>query len=112
MSDGELENAPVPDGLLADGDVVKVGPYALRVIEAPGHTPGGIVLLGDGFAFVGDTVFAGSVGRTDLVGGDHGTLMETIQRLKREIPPQTVLLCGHGPATTMANEMACNPYFK
>lgn len=112
VSDGELEDAPPADGLLLDGDVVKIGPYSLRVIEAPGHTPGGIVLLGDGFAFVGDTVFAGSVGRTDLAGGDHATLMKTIQRLKGEIPPQTVLLSGHGPATTMANELACNPYFR
>ena len=111
VSDGELENAPAPDGLLAEGDVVRIGPYELRVIEAHGHTPGGIVLLGDGFAFVGDTIFAGSVGRTDLVGGDHATLMKTIKRLKKEIPPRTVLLSGHGPATTMANEIACNPFF-
>lgn len=110
-SDGELEDAPRADGLIADGDVVQIGPYELRVIEAPGHTPGGIVLLGDGFAFVGDTIFAGSVGRTDLAGGDHDTLMRTIQRLKGEIPSQTVLLCGHGPATTMANEIASNPFF-
>lgn len=111
VSDGELEDAPPADGLLVDGDIVQIGSHALRVIEAPGHTPGGIVLLGNGFAFVGDTVFAGSVGRTDLVGGDRGALMQTIQRLKKEIPPQTVLLCGHGPATTMANEISCNPYF-
>lgn len=111
VSDGELEDAPPADGHLVDGDVVRIGSRALRVIEAPGHTPGGIVLLGEGFAFVGDTVFAGSVGRTDLVGGDHDALMQTIQRLKKEIPPQTVLLCGHGPATTMANEIAYNPFF-
>lgn len=106
----DLENAPEPDRLLAEGDELVVGDVTLRVIEAPGHTEGGIVLLGDGFAFVGDTLFAGSCGRTDLRGGDHATLMRTLDRLKQEIPPQTVLLCGHGPATTMEHELATNPW--
>ncbi len=106
----DLENAPEPDRLLVEGDELVVGDMTLRVIEAPGHTEGGIVLLGDGFAFVGDTLFAGSCGRTDLLGGDHATLMRTLDRLKREIPPQTVLLCGHGPATTMEHELATNPW--
>ncbi|MDO4805633.1 MAG: MBL fold metallo-hydrolase [Coriobacteriales bacterium] len=106
----DLENAPKPDVLLREGDVINVGEESLRVIEAPGHTEGGIVLLGDGVAFVGDTLFAGSCGRTDLQGGDYISLMQTLQRLKEEIPPQTLLLCGHGPHTTMEQELTTNPW--
>lgn len=106
----ELEDAPAPDRTLGEGDVISVGNETLRVLEAPGHTEGGIVLLGNGFAFVGDTLFAGSCGRTDLVGGDHNTLMQTLKRLKHDIPPQTTLLCGHGVATTMHHELATNPW--
>jgi glyoxylase-like metal-dependent hydrolase (beta-lactamase superfamily II) len=68
--------------------------------------------LGDGIAFVGDTLFAGSCGRTDFVGGDHDELMRTLARLKKEIPPRTTLLCGHGPATTMEQELATNPWLR
>lgn len=107
-----LENAPKPDRELSEGDTVEVGSLTLRVIDAPGHTEGGIVLLGDGVAFVGDTLFAGSCGRTDLLGGDHETLMRTLDKLKRVIPPETVLLCGHGPATTMEQELRTNPWLQ
>ena len=112
VSQSDLENAPAPDRTLAEGDEVVVGSERLTVIEAPGHTEGGIVLLGDGVAFVGDTLFAGSCGRTDLEGGDHDTLMRTLARLKDEIDPKTVLLCGHGPATTMEHELATNPWLQ
>ena len=110
VSQAEVEDAPAPDRQLSEGDVLRVGSAELRVLEAPGHTEGGIVLVGDGYAFMGDTLFAGSCGRTDLVGGDHETLMRTLARLKREIDPATVLLCGHGPATTMKQELAYNPW--
>ena len=63
-------------------------------------------------AFVGDTLFAGSCGRTDLLGGDYETLMISLAHLKRIIPPDTTLLCGHGPATTMAQELATNPWLQ
>lgn len=112
VSHGDLDDAPAPDRVLREGDVVTVGCESLRVLEAPGHTEGGIVLLGDGIAFMGDTLFAGSCGRTDLVGGDHATLMRTLARLKKEIPPQTILLCGHGMATTMEQELATNPWLQ
>ncbi|MDO4537121.1 MAG: MBL fold metallo-hydrolase [Coriobacteriales bacterium] len=112
VSQTDLEDAPAPDRLLRDGDVVKVGSVELKVLETPGHTEGGIVLLGDGVAFMGDTLFAGSCGRTDLVGGDHSTLMLSLERLKREIPPETTLLCGHGIHTTMAHELATNPWLQ
>lgn len=110
VSEGSLEDAPEADRLLHEGDTLTVGDVELRVLEAPGHTEGGIVLVGEGVAFVGDTLFAGSCGRTDLAGGDHDTLMRTLARLKREIDPETTLLCGHGPVTAMAHELATNPW--
>lgn len=110
VSQSDVEDAPAPDRVLREDDVLRVGAEELRVIETPGHTEGGIVLLGDGVAFMGDTLFAGSCGRTDLAGGDHATLMRSLARLKTEIPPETILLCGHGPATTMQQELATNPF--
>lgn len=112
VSELGLEDAPMPDRELHEGDEICVGNETLRVIETPGHTEGGIVLLGDGVAFVGDTLFAGSCGRTDLVGGDPEEMMRTLRRLKRAIPPATVLLCGHGPDTTMEQELATNPWLQ
>lgn len=110
VSAGDLEDAPAPDRTLGEGDLLKVGKMEFRVVEAPGHTEGGIVLLGEGVAFVGDTLFAGSCGRTDLAGGSFVTLMATLARLKEVIAPPTVLLCGHGPSTTMEQELASNPW--
>lgn len=108
------ENAPAPDRTLAEGDVIEVGTAAFTVMEVPGHTPGGIVLVGggsaEGVAFVGDTLFPGSHGRTDLRGGDEGAIMRSLARMAAEIAPETTLLCGHGPATTMARELAQNPF--
>lgn len=105
-------DAPQPDRLLAEGDVVRVGSAELKVIETPGHTPGGIVLLGEGVAFVGDTIFAGSCGRTDLPGGDPAVMAQTLARLRDLIPPETVLLPGHGATTTMQHELEVNPFLR
>lgn len=107
-----IENAPSPDRLLREGDEIAVGAVRLKVLDAPGHTEGGIVLWGDGVAFVGDTLFAGSCGRTDLAGGDQATLMQTLARLKHELDPATVVLCGHGPQTTMERELLTNPWLQ
>ena len=110
------DNAPDPDRTLAEGDVLTVGTATFTVMETPGHTPGGIVLVGggsaEGVAFVGDTLFPGSHGRTDLKGGDEATIMASLARMAAEIDPATTLLCGHGPVTTMARELATNPFLR
>jgi hydroxyacylglutathione hydrolase len=113
---GGLSNPPEPDRLLSEGDVIEVGTASFEVLAAPGHTAGGIVLLGhgsaEGVAFVGDTIFAGGCGRCDLMGGDWGKMKKTLVRLSRLIDPAVTLLCGHGPATTMGYEVATNPYMR
>lgn len=110
------ENAPAPDRELAEGDVISVGTATFTVMETPGHTPGGVVLVGGGsaagVAFVGDTLFPGSHGRTDLAGGDEATIMRSLARMAAQIAPETTLLCGHGPATTMERELATNPFLR
>ena len=110
------ENAPAPDRTLAEGDVLRVGTATFTVMETPGHTPGGVTLVGggsaEGVAFVGDTLFPGSHGRTDLKGGDEATIMASLACMAAEIAPETTLFCGHGPATTMARELATNPFLR
>ena len=101
---------------VAEGDTIEVGTAVFTVIETPGHTPGGICLLGSGTAegilFTGDTLFAGSRGRTDLAGGDEDAIMDSLERLKREIPSETAVLCGHGPSSTMGREIRSNPFLR
>lgn len=110
------DNAPLPDRELADGDILHVGTAEFEVIETPGHTPGGVALLGkgsaEGVAFVGDTLFPGSHGRTDLAGGDEGQILASLHKLADRIPPSTRLLCGHGPSTTMGAELSRNPFLR
>lgn len=99
-----------PDRLLADGDMIEVGEaLRLRVLHTPGHSPGSICLVGDGFAFVGDLVFAGSIGRTDLPGGSDSQMLDSLRSLLT-LPDATQLLCGHGPATTVGEERRHNPF--
>jgi glyoxylase-like metal-dependent hydrolase (beta-lactamase superfamily II) len=102
--------SPEPSRLLAGGEILEVGELRLQVLHTPGHSPGGICLSGDGHLFVGDTLFAGSVGRTDLPGGDHDTLIEGIRRQLLVLPEETVVHPGHGPDTTIGREKRVNPY--
>ena len=115
-SSGQIADPPVADRLLKEGDVLSVGTARFRVYDAPGHTPGGIVLVGEGSAegvvFVGDTLFAGSCGRTDLYGGSWDQMSQTLARLADLIDPKATLLCGHGQPTNMATELATNPYLQ
>ena len=105
---------------LDEGDTIDFGSHRLEVISTPGHSPGSVVLLcrdgSDGqsdtrlVAFTGDTIFRMSIGRTDLMLGSFDDIKKSLSRLTRLLPPQTVLLTGHGPQTTMADEIRMNPY--
>lgn len=99
---------------LRDGDTVTVGPVSLEVIAVPGHSPGGLALYdaADGIVFTGDSLFAGSIGRTDLAGGDHAALLDAVKRRLLTLPSETRVLPGHGPSTTIARERATNPFLR
>ena len=108
----EATAPPAPDRELADGGSVSVGSCAFSVIHTPGHSPGGVCLVGHGMALVGDTLFAGSIGRTDLPGGDLEALLTSIHERLFALPDDTVVYSGHGPATTIGAEKRHNPFVK
>ncbi|MCU0726078.1 MAG: MBL fold metallo-hydrolase [Planctomycetes bacterium] len=103
---------PVPevDEWVKEGAVYTFGHCALRAVATPGHTAGGISYVAEGRVFAGDTLFAGSVGRTDLPGGDFEVLRRSIREKLFGLPPETVVHCGHGPDTTIGAERAGNPF--
>lgn len=108
-----LELPPVTVGVaLRGGDTVRVGDGSLEVLDVPGHSPGSIALYdsADGFVLTGDALFAGSVGRTDLPRGNHAQLIDSITRRLLTLPPDTIVLPGHGRPTTIAEEQRHNPY--
>jgi glyoxylase-like metal-dependent hydrolase (beta-lactamase superfamily II) len=117
-----LENLPdlVPSGVAARGraaDVLLKGDETLdlaglqlETLRVPGHSPGHLAFYSDGCLFSGDVLFAGSVGRTDLPGADWDTLVETLRMLTERFPPETVVYSGHGPPTTLGDELARNPF--
>lgn len=98
------------DRLLKEGDEVKVGELTFKVLHTPGHTPGGICLVGHGKAFCGDTLFAGSVGRTDVPGGSWSQLIASIREKVMSLPDETEVFPGHGPSTTVGEERSSNPF--
>ena len=104
------ENSPAPDRLLEDGHTIAVGDLQLEVIHTPGHTPGGISLHADGCVFVGDTLFQGSIGRTDFPGGDFDTLLTSIRTRLFALDDTTTVYTGHGPETTIGKEKRLNPF--
>lgn len=101
---------PTVDHGVADGEEFRFGKEALTAILTPGHTAGGVSYHAPGRVFVGDTLFLGSVGRTDLPGGDFATLHRSIRERLFTLPPETVVHSGHGPDTTIAREKATNPF--
>ena len=98
------------DRILEDGDTIAVGGDTLTVLHTPGHTKGGICLLGDGFVLTGDTLFEGSVGRCDFPGGSMQTLVASIRNKLLPLSDETLAYPGHGPATTIGRERRGNPF--
>lgn len=99
-----------PDVLLSGGETVEVAGISFEVLSVPGHSPAHIAYLADGCLFSGDVLFAGSVGRTDLPGSDWETLLTSIRMLMDRLPAETVVYPGHGPITTLADELSRNPF--
>ena len=104
------EDSPAPDRTIDEGDTITVGTITFKVFHTPGHTPGGVSLLADGCLFVGDTLFAGSVGRTDFPGGDFDTLKSSIQKKLFALADDVQVFTGHGPETTIGEEKRHNPF--
>jgi hydroxyacylglutathione hydrolase len=102
---------PAPDVLVKEGDIVPFADQEFRVLHTPGHTPGHVTFVAGGLAFVGDLIFAGSIGRTDLPGGSHEELLRSVRRKIFTMPDETILFPGHGPATTVGEEKRTNPFF-
>ena len=105
-----IDPLPAIDRFLEEGERLRVGECSLEVRHTPGHAPGHVVLVGDGLALVGDCVFNGSIGRTDLPGGDLAVLMRSIREKIMTLPDETVLYSGHGPETTVGHERVSNPF--
>ncbi len=104
--------SPPADSMLLEGASLSIGRWNLTIRETPGHSPGSICLLGEGKLFSGDTLFAGSIGRTDIPGGDTELLLESIRRRILPLPPETVVFPGHGPETTLEKEKLQNPFLR
>ncbi len=106
------EDSPRPDQLVEEGDTVSFGNITLKVIHTPGHTPGGISFHTDGKVFVGDTLFSGSIGRTDFPGGDFAALISAIKNKLFKLGDDVVVYTGHGPTTTVGREKRSNPFLR
>ncbi|MDH3290840.1 MAG: MBL fold metallo-hydrolase [Gemmatimonadota bacterium] len=106
----QVEPPPPPNHELQAGDTLSVGRYRFTVRHVPGHSPGSVAFIGHGIAIVGDALFAGSVGRVDLPGGDGATLLESIRRELMVLPDETIVYSGHGPETTVGRERSSNPF--
>jgi glyoxylase-like metal-dependent hydrolase (beta-lactamase superfamily II) len=99
-----------PDHLLAGGETVEVAGISFECVAIPGHSPAHVAFHADGCLFSGDLLFAGSVGRTDLPGADWDTLLDSVRTLADRYPPETLVYPGHGPRTTLGDELARNPF--
>jgi glyoxylase-like metal-dependent hydrolase (beta-lactamase superfamily II) len=103
---------PAPDTKLDNGDLISVGELTLEVLFTPGHAPGHVsfYLAEEGVIFDGDVLFSQGIGRTDLPGGDYDLLMDSIRQRLLVLPDETLVLSGHGPATTIGQEKQSNPF--
>jgi len=111
---GEPVSVGTPDGELVSGTELRLGGHTFEVRHTPGHSPGGVALVcaGEGLAMVGDTLFAGSVGRSDFPGSDGLTLLRSIREHILTLRDDMTIYPGHGPATTVARERASNPFLR
>jgi glyoxylase-like metal-dependent hydrolase (beta-lactamase superfamily II) len=110
---GMMDARPVtPDRWLAEGDEVTIAGHTFEVFHCPGHSPGSVVLVNrpQRFALVGDVLFQGSVGRTDLPGGSHASLINAIKTKLLPLGDDFAFICGHGPASTIGRERRTNPF--
>ncbi len=107
-----LQTPPSPDRLLKDGDSIDIGDLHFSVLHTPGHTPGGICLLGEGVVFSGDTLFNFGIGRFDMPGGNGSQLMNSIHTKLMVLPDSTIVYPGHGPETTIGTERQWNPFLR
>lgn len=100
----------VPEIQLQDGMKIQLGEQVIKVIHTPGHTKGGVCYYLAPYLFAGDTLFAGSIGRTDLDGGNHDQLIKVIKNQLLKLPEDTIVFAGHGGDTTIGREKSRNPY--
>ena len=110
MAGGSLGPLPRPERLLKDGDNIDIDDLHFTVLYTPGHSPGGISLVGHGVVFSGDTLFNFGIGRTDFPGCSHRQLINSIQDKLMTLPDETIVYPGHGPETTIGAERKMNPF--
>ncbi|HEU5361780.1 MAG TPA: MBL fold metallo-hydrolase [Gaiellaceae bacterium] len=101
-----------PAHVVSGGDEITVAGIVFEVLDVPGHSAGHVAFHAEGELFSGDLLFAGSVGRVDLEGGDWDTLLASVRSLADRLPPETVIRPGHGPATTLGRELETNPFLR
>lgn len=109
----DVPSCPAPSRFLTDGEIIQFGSSELKVLFTPGHSPGSVSFYSaaDNLAIVGDVLFKGSIGRTDLPGGDYDTLIESVETQLFTLPSETKIYPGHGEATQIGFEKMHNPFF-
>ena len=108
----DIDQPPKPDRFIKDGDKIKFGDFELKVLHTPGHSPGGVSFLCDCMVFAGDTLFQGSIGRTDFRKGSFENLANSIRTRLYTLPDDTVVYTGHGPVTTIGDEKRYNVFVR
>jgi glyoxylase-like metal-dependent hydrolase (beta-lactamase superfamily II) len=108
----KIQSVQKPDSFVDDGDIIYLGKSTMKVIHTPGHTQGGICLLSEGNLFTGDTLFAGSIGRTDLPGGSFEQMQESLMEKIMPLSDDLRVLPGHGPESTLKVEKETNPFLR
>jgi len=108
----DLPEPPKPDELVEDGFEFYIGNYRLKLIHTPGHSPGSVCYLGEGILFSGDTLFKGTIGRTDIEGGSYELIIKSLKEKILTLKEDTKVFPGHGPDTTLFLEKMMNPFLK